>query len=330
MSNASEITKAILLVGGKGTRLAPLTNQIPKPMLKIAGAPVTEHQILKARAAGITEIVLATSYLSEVFKPHFGDGSRFGLKIHYSLEEVPLGTGGAIATGAAQLELSKEESIFIFNGDVLSAHDLRAQSAMHHERKAEVTLHLTEVEDARSYGCVPIAADSRVLEFLEKMENPIAKTINAGCYIFNNAAISSIPQGEVISVERDTFPKLLKDGALLYGYRDSSYWIDMGTPNSMIAASKDLVISPELSVATRGSNREALIEEGCEISPTAEVNGGSYVEMGAKIADGTQVSGTIIGAGAQIGSNVKIKNSYIAAGSRVVDGSNLDGEIFGF
>jgi len=120
------ITKAILLVGGKGTRLAPLTDSTPKPMLKVAGKPVTEHQVVKAREAGITHLVLATSYLAEVFQPYFGDGSRFGLSITYAIEEVPLGTGGAIANAAAHLDLTPNESVVIFNGDVLSGHDLNA------------------------------------------------------------------------------------------------------------------------------------------------------------------------------------------------------------
>jgi mannose-1-phosphate guanylyltransferase len=121
------INKAILLVGGRGTRLAPLTNATPKPMLKIAGAPVTEHQILRAREAGVQEIVLATSYLAEVFQPHFGDGEKFGVRITYAFETEPLGTGGAIANAASELNLSPGESIYIFNGDVLSQHSLAEQ-----------------------------------------------------------------------------------------------------------------------------------------------------------------------------------------------------------
>jgi len=177
----SPITKAILLVGGKGTRLAPLTNNTPKPMLKVAGKPVTEHQIVKAREAGITEIVLATSYMAEVFEPYFGDGSRFGISIAYAVEGSPLGTGGAIANAATQLDLGSDESVVIFNGDVLSGHDLQAQMSLHLNRQADVTLYLTKVDDPRAYGCVPLDSEGRVLEFLEKMENPKADTINAGC-----------------------------------------------------------------------------------------------------------------------------------------------------
>ncbi|NDA57435.1 MAG: nucleotidyltransferase family protein, partial [Actinobacteria bacterium] len=182
------INKAILLVGGKGTRLAELTKNTPKPMLKVAGAPVTQHQIARAQAAGITEIVLATSYLAEVFEPYFGDGSKFGISIKYAIEEQPLGTGGAIANAAKCLKLAGDESVFIFNGDVLSGHDLKAQAEFHESKGADVTLHLVRVEDARAYGCVPLDVDGKVLEFLEKMDQPKVNTINAGCYIFNKSA----------------------------------------------------------------------------------------------------------------------------------------------
>lgn len=327
---AKPITKAILLVGGKGTRLAPLTDKTPKPMIKIAGAPVTEHQILKARAAGITQIVLATSYLADVFRPHFGDGSRFGIQIIYSFEDSPLGTGGAIATAASELDLQAGESIFVFNGDVLSAHDLIAQRKMHQEREADATLHLARVTDARAYGCVPLDQNNQVIDFLEKMENPIANTINAGCYIFNSEVVQAIPSGLVTSVERQTFPGLLKSGARVFGYEDSSFWIDMGTPASMIQASKDLILNPNLSAATQGVSDGALIEPGCSISASAVITTGSYVETGVSVEREARISGSIIGVGAQIGANSQILDSYIAPGSRVADGSELTGEIFGF
>ena len=202
---------AILLVGGFGTRLMPLTKNTPKPMLTVAGIPVTEHQIAMAKAAGITEIVLATSYLSEIFTPYFGDGSKWGIKIKYAVEKEPLGTGGAIRN-AAQL-LTSNESIVILNGDVLSSHDLAEQIRQHEAHDADVTLHLTQVEDARAFGCVPTDDQGRVTAFLEKMENPITNQINAGCYVFNPRVLSTIPLDTVVSVERETFPQLVANNA---------------------------------------------------------------------------------------------------------------------
>ena len=324
------ISKAILLVGGKGTRLAPLTNTTPKPMLKVAGKSVTEHQIVKAREAGVTHIVLATSYLAEVFEPYFGDGSKFGISITYAVEKEPLGTGGAIANAAAALNLSSDESIVIFNGDVLSGHDLSAQANLHLTNSADITLHLVEVADARAYGCVPIDANNRVRDFLEKMENPIANTINAGCYIFSKRTISMIPRDSVISVERETFPSLLSKGSVLLGYKDSRYWIDMGTPQSMIQASKDLILKPEISKATPAPTDGALIDEKVSLEASSVVDGGSYIQRNSVIGARSRVSGSIIGEKSQIASDVTIIDSYIAPNSRVESGSYLNGEIFGF
>ena len=200
-------TSAILLVGGMGTRLLPLTLKTPKPMLQVAGVPFTEHQIRKAADAGIAEIVLATSYKSELFEPYFGNGERFGIKIKYAVEEKPLGTGGAIRN-AAQL-LDSDESVVVLNGDVLSSHNVAEQIRQHEAHDADVTLHLTEVKDARAFGCVPTDSNGRVTAFLEKMDNPVTNQINAGCYVFNPRVISTIPIDTVVSVERETFPQLV-------------------------------------------------------------------------------------------------------------------------
>lgn len=306
------INKAILLVGGKGTRLAELTAGTPKPMLRVAAAPVTEHQIAKAQAAGIREIVLATSYMAEVFKPYFSDGSKFGISIKYAIEEEPLGTGGAIANAAKVLDLGKDESVFIFNGDVLSGHDLIAQADYHQSKKADVTLHLVRVQDGRAYGCVPLDSNGKVLEFLEKMEHPKVNTINAGCYIFNKFALGQIPQDSVVSVERQTFPDLLEHKGALYGYIDDSYWVDMGTPESYIRASRDLILNPRISPATRSVKDGAIISAMAQVDPTARVSEGSVVESGAVIGSGCRIRGSIISTGASIGDGAVIDNCYIA------------------
>lgn len=327
------MTKAILLVGGKGTRLAPLTNHTPKPMLKVAGKPVTEHQIIKARDAGITDIVLATSYMAEVFEPYFGDGSKFGISIRYAVEETPLGTGGAIANAAALLSLSDDEILAVFNGDVLSAHDLSAQLKLHQSNDADVTLYLTEVSDARAYGCVPVNDDGRVLEFLEKMENPKANTINAGCYIFSQRAIGEIPRDVVVSVERDTFPHLLNKGFTVMGFVDQSYWIDMGTPQSFIRASRDLILQPAISPATTfdlsNKYQESIVESGATVDVTAKIGGGSYISAGAVVGAHAQVEGSMIMENALIGDYCTVSDSYVGIGQVVTAHSKITGEILG-
>jgi mannose-1-phosphate guanylyltransferase len=232
----------ILLVGGFGTRLKPLTNQTPKPMLPVGGLPVTEHQLLAAKKAGINTIILATSYLAEVFTPYFGDGSKWDMKLLYAEEIEPLGTGGAIRNAASLVDFaSTNEEFVIFNGDVLSGHNIAAQLDFHRANQADVTLHLIDVADARAFGCVPTDSNGKVLDFLEKMENPVTNSINAGCYVFNSSVISQIPAGKVVSIERETFPQLVKSGRPVYGYNEQSYWLDIGTPAALFKGSRDIV-----------------------------------------------------------------------------------------
>ena len=296
---------AILLVGGFGTRLMPLTKNTPKPMLTVAGVPVTEHQISMAKAAGITEIVLATSYLSEVFIPYFGDGSKWGIKIKYAVEKEPLGTGGAIRN-AVQL-LDTNESVVVLNGDVLSSHNLAEQIRQHELHDADVTLHLTQVEDARAFGCVPTDKDGRVTAFLEKMENPVTNQINAGCYVFNPRVISKIPLDTVVSVERETFPQLVSSGAKVFGFIETAYWLDIGTPRALLKASIDIV----------KRSGEFLAMPGSTIDPTAVITGGSCIGVNSVVGAGSVIDGSIIEAGCVIGENAKIIGSFVAAGAEV-------------
>lgn len=308
----------ILLVGGMGTRLMPLTRDTPKPMLPIAGLPVTEHQLMAAKRAGVSTIVLATSYLSEIFTPYFGDGSRWGMKIGYAVEESPLGTGGAIKNAAAELSLSAgtDEPIVIFNGDVLSSHNLAKQIQEHIAHKADVTLHLTHVEDARAYGCVPVDENGRVTAFLEKMENPITNLINAGSYVFHPSVIDTIAANTVVSVERDVFPALVAAGKKIYGYVEDSYWLDIGTPGALLAGSKHLVAGDFKVAATS------------QIALTAVLREGTSVGDGCTIEDDVVISGSIISAGVHIGAGSEVVNSFIAPGTRVEANSKIIGNYY--
>ena len=312
------MTLGILLVGGMGTRLMPLTRDTPKPMLPIAGLPVTEHQLMAAKRAGIKTIVLATSYLSEVFTPYFGDGSRWGLDVRYAVEETPLGTGGAIKNAAAALNLTagSDEPIVIFNGDVLSSHDLGKQIQEHVANRADVTLHLTHVEDARAYGCVPVDENGRVTAFLEKMENPITNTINAGSYVFHPSVIETIAANTVVSVERDVFPALVTAGKKIYGYVEDAYWLDIGTPRALLAGSKHLV-GGEFKVDTTST-----------IAASAILQDGTSVGQNCNIHENTIISGSIICAGVDVGAGSEIKNSFVAPGSHVPKDSKIIGNYY--
>jgi mannose-1-phosphate guanylyltransferase len=301
----------ILLVGGFGTRLKPLTDESPKPMLPVAGLPVTEHQILAAKKAGIHTLVLATSYLAEIFTPYFGDGSKWGMKILYAVEKEPLGTGGAIRN-AAEL-LGRDEPIVIFNGDVLSRHSIVNQIAFHTAKKADVTLHLIEVEDARAFGCVPTDDEGRVTAFLEKMENPVTNSINAGCYIFSPEVVDQIPLGKVVSVERETFPSLVESGRPVFGYLENSYWLDVGTPAALFKGSRDLIDGDYQAMA------------GTNISPSAVITGGTSIGARCTIAARAVIDNCIIGDDVEIGEDVHLANSFIAHGSKIAPESAKNG-----
>ena len=321
-------TSAILLVGGMGTRLLPLTLKTPKPMLQVAGVPFTEHQIRKAADAGIAEIVLATSYKSELFEPYFGNGERFGIKIKYAVEKSALGTGGGIRNAASLL--ADCDQVVIFNGDVLSGHDLRAQLDFHKKHQADITLYLTQVEDARAYGCVELLENKQVKSFLEKMENPISNLINAGCYIFNRQIIDKIPQDKVVSVERDTFPNLLANNAKVFGYLDNSYWLDIGTPAALVKASADLITGAITSSATPKHTGDNFISLSAKIGSGCVINNGSVIESEVVVESNCQITGSIIGSGAKIGSNCKIIDSIIAPEAQIEAGMVVLTNYLGF
>ena len=298
----------ILLVGGFGTRLKPLTDESPKPMLPVAGLPVTEHQILAAKKAGIHTLVLATSYLSEIFIPYFGDGSKWGMKILYAVEKEPLGTGGAIRN-AAEL-LGRDEPIVIFNGDVLSRHSIADQIAFHISKKADVTLHLIEVEDARAFGCVPTDKDGRVTAFLEKMDNPVTNSINAGCYVFSPQVVDQIPLGQVVSVERETFPALVESGRPVFGYLEAAYWLDVGTPAALFKGSRDLV----------DGDFQAMAET--TIAADAVITGGTSIGARCTIAARAVIDDCIIGDDVTIGEGAQLAHSFIAHGTDIAPGTS--------
>lgn len=302
------MTVGILLVGGFGTRLSPLTNKTPKPMLPIANLPVTEHQLLVAKAAGITKVVLATAYLAETFTPYFGDGSNWGMELKYALEREPLGTGGAIRNAAELIldEISADEPIVVFNGDVLSRHNLAAQIQLHQSLSAAVTLHLVSVEDARPYGCVPFDDNGRVTDFLEKMANPITNTINAGCYVFNPQVVREIELGKVVSVEREVFPEILKAGRVIQAFVDDSYWLDMGTPRALLKGSQDYV-----------GARDFIVGQNSNISASAKISGASAIGNQVTIGANVEISASIIRDGAVIAEGCRLENVFVESNALV-------------
>ncbi|MDQ0776799.1 mannose-1-phosphate guanylyltransferase [Streptomyces aurantiacus] len=326
------MTEAILLVGGKGTRLRPLTVHTPKPMVPAAGVPFLTHQLARARAAGVEHIVLATSYLAEVFEPYFGDGSSLGLHIEYVTEEEPLGTGGAIRNVASRLRSSPDDPVLIFNGDILTGLDIPALVATHRSSGADVSLHLTRVPDPRAYGLVPTDDSGRVQAFLEKPQTPeeiVTDQINAGAYVFRRSVIDSIPAGRPVSVERETFPDLLASGAHLQGMVDSTYWLDLGTPQAFVRGSADLVLGRAPSPAVPGRCGDRLVLPTASVASDAKLTGGTVVGSGATVGEGARITGSAILADAVVEPGAVITDSLVGARARVGARSILTGVVVG-
>ncbi|MFF0190711.1 sugar phosphate nucleotidyltransferase [Streptomyces sp. NPDC005244] len=326
------MTEAILLVGGRGTRLRPLTVHTPKPMVPAAGVPFLTHQLARARAAGVEHIVLATSYLAEVFEPYFGDGSSLGLHLEYVTEEEPLGTGGAIRNVASRLRSGPDEPVLIFNGDILTGLDIPALVSTHETTGADVSLHLTRVQDPRAFGLVPTDSTGRVTAFLEKPQTPeeiVTDQINAGAYVFRRSVIDTIPEGRPVSVERETFPELLATGAHLQGMVDSTYWLDLGTPQAFVRGSADLVLGRAPSPAVPGRCGDRLILPTATVAPDAKLTGGTVVCEGARIGEGARISGSTILAGAVVEPGAVVTDSLVGLGARIGERTILTGAVIG-
>ncbi len=325
-----EPLEAIVLVGGQGTRLRPLTLSAPKPLLPTAGVPFLAHLLARAAAYGVTHVVLATCYKAGMFASCFGDGSALGLSIDYIQEEVPLDTAGGIRNAAASLRGSgPSDPVVVLNSDILSRHDLGAQLDLHCKTDAAVTLHLVEVEDPSRFGCVPTDETGRVTGFLEKTPNPVTNRINAGCYVFRREVISRIPAGRRVSVERETFPSLIEAGELVMGYPESAYWLDVGTPETFVRGSCDLVLGRLPAPARPGPAGPRLVLAGASVAGDSSVAGGTVVGEGASVGAGADVFGSVLFDAASVGERAVVRDSIVGRAAVVASGAVLDGAVIG-
>jgi mannose-1-phosphate guanylyltransferase len=288
-------------------------------MLPLAGVPFLTHQIVRLRAAGVHHIVLATSYRPEVFSEALGSGKALGVRIDYVTEVEPLGTGGGIRNVAGSLTSAPADPVLIVNGDVLSGHDIGAQLELHRRRDAAVTLHLVEVDDARPFGCVPTDSHARVTGFFEKSADPVTNRINAGCYVFARHIIDEIPAGRPVSVERETFPDLLANHAVVLGYVDNAYWLDVGTPTAFVQGSADVVRGVVPSLALPGPVGEALIDASAVVHASAKLSEGTAIGAKARVGARAQVAGSVIADGVHIGPDATLLRCLV--GRRVTIGA---------
>jgi mannose-1-phosphate guanylyltransferase len=315
-----------VLVGGQGTRLRPLTLSAPKPMLPTAGVPFLAHLFSRVKAAGVRRVVLSTSYQAGLFADHFGTGADLGLELEYVTESEPLGTGGGIRN---VLDRVRSSDVLVFNGDVLSGVDLRKLVDTHTNGGADVTLHLTRVDDPRAFGSVPTDADGRVQAFLEKSPEPVTDQVNAGCYVFRRSVLESIPAGRPVSVERETFPGLLAAGAVVLGYVDSTYWLDLGTPATFVRGSADLVLGLAPTGALPGPAGQAVVLPGAVVDPSARLVGGSTVGAGCSVGASAQLDAAVLFDGAQVRDGAVVVRSVLGRGAVVGPGCVIEDAVLG-
>ncbi len=310
--------KAIILIGGLGTRLRPLTCNIPKPLLPVLNKPFILYQIELLKKHGIKDIVLCMAYLPSEFKKFLGDGSKFGVKISYAIEKVPLGTGGAIKNA----ERFVDSPVLIFNGDVMTDINLTELVRYHREKKSGVTITLVRVPDPSQYGLVETLPDGKISRFLEKpsLNEITCDTINAGVYIFNPEMFREIPAAVVYSVERGLFPKLLDEKAPFYSYIYSGYWIDIGTTEKYFTVHKDLM----------GRMKKNSVGEKSKIARSAEITGRLVMGKRSSVGASAVLSGSVcLGNGVTIGAGCRLSDCIILDGSTVGECSKIEKSLVG-
>ena len=319
--------QAIVLVGGEGTRLRPLTSDVPKPAVTLVDRPFLAYAIEWLAAHGVTEVVLACGFLPDVLREALRDEEqRAGVAITYVAEPEPLGTAGAIRFAADSLGDRLEERFFALNGDVLADLDLSALLRAHSERGASATIGLHPVEDSSAYGLVRCDEGGRVLEFLEKTGKTEPGEINAGAYVLERRVLELIPPGESVSIERDVFPRLVGDG--LNGLLLDGYWMDIGTPERYLQASWDILegrVETRVAPTSPGMlvDAGAEIDPGAAVGPRAVVAGGCVVEAGATVADSVLLDGC------SVGRDAVVRDSILAPGARVDPGAQLVNAVIG-
>lgn len=331
--------QALILAGGKGTRLRPLTLYTPKPIVPICNRPFLLYQIDTLKRAGITDITLSLSYQPQKIEQQLGDGSDFGVRLRYTVEPQPMGTAGAYKFAA---ELIREQTV-VFNGDILTDLDLKAVVREHNEHHATATIVLTPVENPSAYGLVETAADGRVQRFLEKpgADEITVNTINAGTYILEPRVLDFIPAGENHSFEYGLFPTLLGQGEPFFAHvPQRTYWMDIGTPGRYLATHQDLIANRvgrihikerkgKFDAATVAEVDDAsIIGDNCTIKPNAQIinsvlGPGCYIEERARIEDSVLWAHTRVGVSATVSQAIVGRGCHIGRSASVGAGAVL-------
>ena len=333
--------QALILVGGEGTRLRPLTSTLPKPVIPLVGRPFIGYMIEWLRGHGVDDVILSCGFMADGVRSVLGDGAGHGVRLRYVEEPEPLGTGGALKFAEDLLD----ERFFMLNGDVLTDMDLTAQLAQHESTGAQATLALIAVEDPSAYGLVRRADDHSVTEFLEKPSASEIDTnlINAGAYILERTVLDGMPPaGTNVSIERDVFPALVGDG--LFGYASDGYWLDIGTPERYLQATYDILegivrteIGQRLAAAelalSDGAQVDgrvippALVGPGCRIAAAAIVGGRTVLGADVEVGEGAHIESSVVLDGSRIGARTTISSSIIGAGVTIGEQCHIEGRV---
>ncbi len=330
--------QAVILVGGEGTRLRPLTSTVPKPVVPLVDRPFISFMLEWLKGHGIDDVIMSCGFLATSVRNVLGDGSGLGIRLRFVEEPDPRGTAGALKFAEPMLD----ERFLMLNGDVLTDIDLTAQIAQHARTGARATLALVPVEDPTAYGLVHLEEDRSVRDFVEKPSSDRIDTnlISAGAYVLEREVLDLVPPGRHVSIEREVWPLLI--GAGLYGFPSESYWLDIGTPERYLQGTFDII---EGNVATAVQERlgssylavdegaevrgrvipPAVIERGVSVAEGAHV--GSLVVLGqdVSIGNGSTVERAVIMNGAEIGAGCTLRDCIVAAGARVGAGTRITG-----
>jgi mannose-1-phosphate guanylyltransferase len=317
--------QAIVLVGGEGTRLRPLTNTTPKPALTLVDRPFLAYMIEWLARHGVTEVVLACGFLPDVLQAALaGEEERAGASIRYVVEPRPLGTAGAIRFAADELGEELGDRFFALNGDVLTDLDLSALLGAHERSSATATIGLHPVEDSSAFGLVRSGEEGRVLEFLEKTGESRPGEVNAGMYVLERSVLDLIAPGENVSIEREVFPRLVDAG--LHGLLLDGYWVDIGTPERYLQASWD-ILEGNVETGVEPTAPAALIDPGAEVDDGATVGPRAVVASGCRVGPGASVRESVLLAGSSVGENARVSGSVLAPGAEVAPGAVVEGAV---
>ncbi len=322
-----EVKQAVIMAGGEGTRLKPLTNTRPKPLLPVLGRPCIEYVINSLASAGVDEIFIACGYRSQDIVQSLGDATHYGAKIVYAYEETPMGTAGAV-----KLLQDKLHGTFVVgSGDTLTDADLGHLIGLHRERNAFVTMALTEVERPEQFGIVGVNAEGRIERFKEKPkpEEVFSNVINAGTYVLEPEALDHIPAGAKYDFSKNLFPDLLQQGKALYASPLKGYWKDIGRPKDLFQANIDLAERRGQNVTIRGALCKGKIAGSGFTAEGAKIFGPVYIGTGAKLAKGSSTTRSAIGKESMVGEGAILEDSLLLDRCQIGAGAILRGSILG-